>query len=635
MSTEWQLPPAYESRMFKSYTIAMSLIKSFADGDFEPPQKLVSSIRDYLATPDNPKSALSRFTAQLNIAPGERDVSDDPIIQATLIIAIVLAWASSETENRFSAFWKLARHSWWIENLWVDAALVIANQDTEFKSAILGLADKHFNDAEKELLEKYGMDPENPITLDEIWHGHLRESYTDSSSWSWVKLLANLTPNKLFELMNFMQSPFLLNRILDSPEFDQNLELWEHMILKAPASFESDGSWQGGALLPSLIRHGGAKIVHLGDSTEHPPAVLEPHIRSLLTRFVDTLAQRSDFEGMFKRWGTWLTRQHLHFPVRAPGRKVILDSQDIFWALAEKISPSSSKSISKMLDNSWEPWVYQSMLALLHSKMPEQFSAPDVKNFIKEWYLTPTDWNSKKGQKLRRHTDQYHANRPNTYACRVLGFSIALSDDFTNHWLKMWKGSVVLREILEFRPVYQISGEWKPADASGLMRTLVDIGLGILDCTASDQDALEPEVAPKSSALFQALWDATTEMLNIDIYGDDFWALMQQHLAIRRVQWTVGALKSPENEYLKLLDQTATPSSITALKLMRSNTSTFISLLPMLLQNNVTKEGLRHLLNDADVNLTELALSAAKYQDAPERKFKILPHHVNLIEELA
>ena len=175
----------------------------------------------------------------------------------------------------------------------------------------------------------------------------------------------------------------------------------------------------------------------------------------------------------------------------------------------------------------------------------------------------------------------------------------------------------------------------KPADASGLMRTLVDIGLGILDCTASDQDALEPEVAPKSSALFQALWDATTEMLNIDIYGDDFWALMQQHLAIRRVQWTVGAVKSPENEYLRLLDQTATPSSITALKLMRSNTSTFISLLPMLLQNNVTKEGLRHLLNEADVNLTELALSAAKYQDAPERKFKILPHHVNLIEELS
>lgn len=634
MSTEWQLPPTYESGMNREYAIAKSLINRFADGAFDPPSGLVSSIENHLTDPDDAEAALELFTAQLNATLDAMEPHDDPSFQATLSIAIVVAWASSETESRLHAFLRLTRHSWWVAHLWVDVALVLANKDEIFKTKLIKMAKEHFYGAEKNLLEEYSVDPSNPITLDEIWYGHIRESRSDESSWRWVELLATLDPSQLFELMSSMKSLILLNRVLDSPEFYRNLDLWEQLTVETPACFQSNGCWNGGILLPSLIRHGHFKLIHVADGPDHPTGVLDQHVRSLLTRFVNTLAKRSDFEGVFKRWGTRLTRQHLNFRSSAPGLKRALESQDIFWALTEKVSPSFSQEISNHLDNSWDPWIYQSMLALLHSNKPEQFSPPDISNFINEWCLTPDEWDTTKGKQLRNHARHYHATEPNNYACRVLGYSIALSDEFRDHWVEMWNTSFALREILEFRPVYQISEEWRPSDASGLMRTLVDIGLGILDCTANDQEAVNPELLTKSAALFEVLWSATTEMLSIDIYGDDFWTLMQQHLAIRRIRWAAEAMDSIQVKYSDHLDNAASPSAHATLKLMSSDTRSIVSVLPLLLQNGIVRERLKHLVNKAEIDMPALAISAAKYQQAPERKFKIHPHHVSLIEEL-
>ncbi|EPL1608944.1 hypothetical protein KKY99_004368, partial [Enterobacter roggenkampii MGH 34] len=252
-----------------------------------------------------------------------------------------------------------------------------------------------------------------------------------------------------------------------------------------------------------------------------------------------------------------------------------------------------------------------------------------------EWNLTPTEWDASKGKSLRSHVSQYHATQPNNYACRVLGYSVALSDNFTSHWLSMWNSSVALREILEFRPIYKISKEWQPSDASGLMRILVDVGLGILDCTTNAQETLNPEILKQSAALFQALWEATTEMLSIDFYGDDFWPIMQQHLVIRRLRWTVEAKIANEGHYSTWLDQAAYPTSRETLVLVSSNPCSLISLLPLLVQNQIPKQDLKDLLNQAEIDLESLASSAVRYRDGPESKFKIHPHHVNLIEELA
>ncbi|WP_342065493.1 hypothetical protein [Achromobacter kerstersii] len=635
MNIEWQLPPAYESDMHKSSTIAESVIGDFAEGRFAPPDVLVASVIEYLCAQDNAKSAFKRFTNQLGGSNEDFDASDDPRIQAALTIGIVTAWASSETENRHTAFNALVQESWWIDQLWTEVALVVAQKNDAFKEALLNLAEQHFVDAEKELLEEDGNDLSDPITLDEIWYGHTREGRFDASSWPWIKLLAKLDPDKLFKWMSSTHSLRLINRVLDSPKFYRDYDLWEQFTLRCPPTFESDGSWSGALLLPSLLRHGSTKIIHIAGAHEHPPSALEPHVRSLLGRFVDTVAKRSDFEGLFKRWGTWLTRQHLNFPDNNSDRKRPLSSQDILWALADKIPLPCSPTVSDQLDFSWEPWVYQSMLALLHSNYPDKFPTPDVSAFIDEWNLTPTEWNSSKGTSLRSHVREYHAAKPNNYACRVLGYSVALSDDFTSHWLSMWKSSVALREILEFRPIYKISKEWQPSDASRLMRTLVDVGLGILDCTANGQETLNPEILKQSAALFQALWGATTEMLSIDFYGDDFWPIMQQHLVIRRLRWTVEAKNANDDHYSTWLDQAAYPTSGEALALVSSNPCSFITLLPLLVQNQIPQQALKELINQAEIDLTSLASSAARFQSGPERKFKIHPQHVNLIEQLA
>jgi len=635
MNKEWQLPPSYVPDMRKSYTIAESVIRDFAEGRFAPPDLLFTSVIEYFCAQDDAKNALKRFSTQLGGSNEDFDASDDPRIQAALAIGIVMAWASSETENRYTAFRALVRNSWWVEHLWTEVALVIALKNDVFKEALLNLAEQHFVDAEKKLLQEDAVDPSHPTTLDEIWYGHTRESRVDESSWPWIELLAKLDPDKLFKWMNSTQSLLLINRVLDSPEFYRNYDLWEQFTLGSPPSFQSDGSWNGALLLPSLLRHGSAKIIHIANGREYHSSVLEPHVRSLLACFVATVAKRSDFEGLFKRWGTWLTRQHLNFPDNNSDKNRPLSSQDILWGLADKLPLPFSPAVSEQLNFSWEPWVYQSMLALLHSNAPNKFPTPDVSAFIKEWSLTPTEWNSTKGKSLRSHVSEYHATQPNNYACRVLGYSVALSDDFTSHWLSMWNSSVALREILEFRPIYKISKEWQPSDASGLMRTLVDIGLGILDCTANAQETLNPEILKQSAALFQALWEATTEMLSIDFYGDDFWPIMQQHLVIRRLRWTVEAESANDEHYSKWLDQAAYPTSRETLALVSSNPCSFISLLPLLVQNQVPKQALKDLINQVEIDLASLASSAARYQSGPERKFKIHPHHVTLIEELA
>lgn len=635
MNKEWQLPPSHVSDTLKSYTIAESVIGDFAEGRFTPPDVLFTSVTEYFCAQDDAKNALKRFTTQLGGSNEDFDASDNPRIQAALTIGIVMAWASSETENRYTAFRALVRNSWWVEHLWTEVALVAALKNDVFKEALLNLAEQHFVDAEKNLLQEDAVDPSHPATLDEIWYGHTRESRVDESSWPWIELLAKLDPDKLFKWMNSTQSLLLINRVLDSPEFYRNYDLWEQFTLGSPPSFQSDGSWNGALLLPSLLRHGSAQIIHIANGREYHSSVLEPHVRSLFACFVDTVAKRSDFEGLFKRWGTWITRQNLNFPDYNSDKNRPLSSQDILWGLADKLPRPFSPTVSDQLNFSWEPWVYQSMLALLHSNAPDKFPTPDVSAFIKEWSLTPTEWNSTKGKSLRSHVSEYHATQPNNYACRVLGYSVALSDDFTSHWLSMWNSSVALREILEFRPIYKISKEWQPSDASGLMRTLVDIGLGILDCTANAQEILNPEILKQSAALFQALWEATTEMLSIDFYGDDFWPIMQQHLVIRRLRWKVEAESANDEHYSKWLDQAAYPTSRETLALVSSNPCSFISLLPLLVQNQIPKQALKDLINQVEIDLASLASSAARYQSGPERKFKIHPHHVNLIKELA
>lgn len=167
------------------------------------------------------------------------------------------------------------------------------------------------------------------------------------------------------------------------------------------------------------------------------------------------------------------------------------------------------------------------------------------------------------------------------------------------------------------------------------MRTLVDVGLGILDCTVNAEETLNPELLKQSAALYQALWEATNEMLSIDFYGDDFWPIMQQHLVIRRLRWTAEARNANDDHYSTRLDQAAYPTSREALALVSSNPCSFITLLPLLVQNQIPKQALKELINQAEIDLTSLASSAARFQSGPERKFKIHPHHVSLIEELA
>ncbi|WP_095129139.1 hypothetical protein [Pseudomonas sp. Irchel s3h14] len=633
MNKEWLLPSAYVSSTEKDYNSALVLINNYAAGNVEYSPQLIALIENYFFAPGDAKTALKNFAMQLSDTDEASDILDDAESLAVLCGAIISVWSSKETEGRLPALLALIRHSWWLEQLWPVATATLARLNESFRSTVVTLAAQHFINAEVKLNSEHPEDHADPFTLGDIWSGHIREARSNESSWSWVRLLAELDAEQLLASMKLIRNPVLLNRVLESPEFYRNYVLWECLTLRVAPSFGDDGTWNGEILLPSLIRHGKSMLLHVADRQEHPKDILEAHVKYLLARLRDTLALRSDFIGIFKRWGTWLTRQTLNFPAHETQRKTLIDSNDLLMALADKIAPSFSPATSSDLDNSWEPWVYQSMLALLHSEKPTKFLAPDITSFLGEWDLTLEEWDAGKGQSLRDHARHYHATRPGDYACKVLGYSIALSGDFANDWLKTWDCSVALREILEFSPTTQTSKKWRPSDASSLMRTLVDIGLGILDCTTYEPETLDTEALAKSAKLFAALWSATTEMLSIDLYGDEFWARIQQHLAIRRIRWTIEPGQPAEAGYRAYLDEATHPKAANLLKLVSTNTGAILKLLPLLVQNT-TKGNLRHLLAKAQIDMTALASSARKYQQAPERKFNIHLHHVDLIEEL-
>jgi hypothetical protein len=630
MKTEWLLPSPY--RTDNDYNSAIVLIKNYAAGNINYPSHLITLIRNYFCNPYDAKIALNEFASELSDTHDASEILDDAESLAVISSALVQVWSSEETTLRTNALLALTRHSWWLEHLWIDSTSAFAKLNEGFRITVITIAAQHFINVEEQLNKENPQDHNDPFTLGDLWSGHFRESRSNDSSWSWVRLLAELDFEQLFETMSAIRNPVLLNRVLESPEFYNNYDLWESLTSRAAPSFLNDGSWNGEILLPSLIRHGKSMLLHVADRTEHPKDILETHVEALLSRLSDTLAKRSDFVGIFKRWGTWITRQTLNFPAHESQRKTLIDSSHLLMALADRIAPSFVSRASSDLDNSWEPWVYQSMLALLHAEKPDHFTPPDIQSFIDEWNLTVEDWDSVKGQRLRDHAKHYHATRASDYACRVLGYSIALSDDYANDWLRMWECSVALREILEFRPTAQTSDKWRSSDVSGLMRTLLDIGLGILDCTAYEQKTLDTEALDKTAKLFTALWSATTEMLSIDLYGDEFWSQMQQHLAIRRIRWAV-APGQPAEAYCAYLNEATMPKAAELLKEVSANTSSILKLLPLLLQNT-TKQNLRYLLTIAQIDMSALAASAHKYEQAPKKKFNIDPHHVDLIEGL-
>jgi len=167
------------------------------------------------------------------------------------------------------------------------------------------------------------------------------------------------------------------------------------------------------------------------------------------------------------------------------------------------------------------------------------------------------------------------------------------------------------------------------------MGTLVDVGLGILDCNANEQEPTDPVALKQSAALYNALWEATNEMMSIDFYGEEFWQVMQQHLVIRRLQWALEAESENGEDYAKWLNDTAYPTAHGALALLSTNSSSFISVLPLLLQNNIPKKDLKELIRKAGIDLNPIADSAARFRDGPERKLKINSGHVRLINDLA
>lgn|GEM_PF-1479222 len=644
MRTYWMPPVVYRSKMEIEYASATALIDAFMDGEYEPPRILLDSIDCYLTQPDrSAELAVKSFEVAAAESCDEMSFSDEhisPKAQAIFAIALVLVWASKDTDTRLSKVLELVRHSWWLENLWCDVSVVVAKQQPAFHETVCRLAEEMLFGMDNELVQKYEGSTAGGVALTDIWFGHSRENRAHSGSWNWIKLLAELDKIRLIRALAQLKSIVTLQRVLESPVFYKRFDLWAELTIDAPFAFETSGAWNNSLLLPLLIKHGHAMLLHSGSmrdgaGTDSGQQSSE-HLTDLLNDMIGVLKARNDYIGGFKRWGAWLTRQLLIFPSDSMNSVDAIGNYAILMAWANGLADFSDLENFTQNYEYWEPWVYRCMRALLVSSLSgSDIPVPETASFLNEWSLKPDDWFGDRGAQLRRHAQIFHSQKPNDYMARLLGYSVALAGSIDIRWLEMWNGSLTIREVLEYRPVVSNGNEdWCASDASSLMRVLVDLGLGILDCTAVEQAQPDVEELGQAGALFTALWEATTEMLCFDFYGADFWIAMQRHLAIRRVGWAASRIVLPGLPY-GVLDERASPSVTGLFRDLASDPWKLAMILPMFEQNNISLEFIAGELKKAQVNIGFILHTVKKLQQLSDRRFNIGDVHVRLLEDIS
>ncbi|RQR44808.1 hypothetical protein DIE21_32795 [Burkholderia sp. Bp9140] len=258
----------------------------------------------------------------------------------------------------------------------------------------------------------------------------------------------------------------------------------------------------------------------------------------------------------------------------------------------------------------WEPWCFQSLLTTY--AFSGKCETPTVHAFLREWHLTPEDWQSSRGQELREHaalmTALGHTFIP-AYGAQLLAYPMVASDDAFEHWATLWRHTAVLREIIEFDDLSPVADTWRGRyDAAQLTMLAFSIGLSMLDSSSQGNGPI-PVKQDLARALYASLAIAAREMLHIDRLNRSFWIAAVRQIAVRRLIWEQRESVAAGSQSSMPFSSDTRPTFGDFLRAFSSDTVELLNLLLVALLN-VPEEEVRQAMRDTSIDLNrELSIA--------------------------
>jgi hypothetical protein len=250
---------------------------------------------------------------------------------------------------------------------------------------------------------------------------------------------------------------------------------------------------------------------------------------------------------------------------------------------------------------------------------------PSMADFLDEWNLSPDEWPTTRGQKLKGRAIPFVGAVPRAdgYGVRLLALPMVEAGRADTGWKNFWDTSATLREIVEFGDPDETddSGWQGRADAARLLMFQFSIGLMMMDHLINPPRPLDYDRRAAVEALLLLLSKAVHEMAAIDQFNGKFWAEAVRHLAIRRAKWLSGGT-APDSITVAA---EAKPTLADFIRDLAGDTENLLALAYVVHQNGVDNAELAAAFKTAEVDINNQIVLA-------QRLLAISPRAIGLNE---
>lgn len=577
-----------------------------------------------------------------------------------MALACLEALRQLPTADTWGYLWSLTGHSRSLETTLPEAIINAAGRSPAFKSEFLTIA--------SEVVKQAAADPgRREMVHNRDFAAQSFSRWNDDRRLSYVwrepdltnhiplgdddgvlEIVAQIDLPAFVNLLEAFDSPYPVGAALQTAGVRVSLRLWKDIMALAPVAFRADGTWTGSVIVPLLLVVAREQIRMAqnwvaADANPVERDTVRKEMQDLAVEVAKTIASRPDAGGCAVRWAASLMRGLMGELARVgahlPDKDNLRGYADavLIEMLGRECDLSRLGSVALEALEPWEPWCYLRTLSLWAQE--GLIAMPYMECFLEQWYLSPEDWGRERGQCLRDNAllnDVLGGWPPDAYGTRLLGYMIADKQDPAETWDKLWRKTVVIRDIVEFGDAEKDDeAEWKSqGPASALMQLAFGLGLMMLERIVISPSV--PYERPSAlKRLFRALVDTVREMRAIDRYHGKFWDAALRHLAIRRALWV--AENPVEAPYSRTVDfePDTTPTLAGFVRDMGSDVENLLAMLAVLERNGVARETLRAALADVEVDMKALIALAKKLQMIDCRRYPFSDAQIALGTDLA
>ena len=232
----------------------------------------------------------------------------------------------------------------------------------------------------------------------------------------------------------------------------------------------------------------------------------------------------------------------------------------------------------------------------------------------------PEDFLGERGRSVRALTSLFSVpgRRPDGLQFRMLSL-LFLQGDPVELYREFWKRSLTIRELAE----YWQSGNENDGriDAKQALRVVLAVGLCLIDYYAVVSSPPAPQVEDRAghfAELFGLVYDGLREIQATELFNQDFWSSVYNHLLIRR------ALYENARAGAVTIAAPMLPSVVPRLTDMLVNiagvSQPFFQTLDTLIRNSISPDRVAHALKEGGIDLEALVAAAERLNEIDARR---------------